>query len=45
MDGMLAPLPERIAALIEFAPSRHGHEGGFWVRPVTLAEMPFNRPQ
>ena len=45
VDGLLAPLPERIAALIEFAPSKRGPEGGFWVRPVTLAEMRFNRPQ
>jgi hypothetical protein len=45
VDGIVAPLPERIAALIEFAPSRRGSEGGFWVHPVTLEDMPFNRPQ
>jgi hypothetical protein len=45
MEGMLAPLPERIAALIEFAPSKRGPEDGFWVHPITLEDMPFNRPQ
>jgi hypothetical protein len=45
VEGILAPLPERIAALIEFAPSKRGTEDGFWLRPVTLADMPFNRPQ
>ncbi len=31
---MVAPLPDRCAALIEVAPSRRGPEEGFWVRLV-----------
>jgi transcriptional regulator with XRE-family HTH domain len=31
VDAMIAPLPDRSAALIEFVPSRRGAEGGFWV--------------
>jgi hypothetical protein len=42
VDCMVAPLPERIAALIEFAPSRRGPEGGFRVHLVGLEDMPFN---
>jgi DNA-binding XRE family transcriptional regulator len=45
VDAMVAPLPERIAALIEFAPSKRGVEGGFRVHLVGLEDMPFNRPQ
>ncbi len=32
VDAMIAPLPDRDAALIEFAISRRGEDGGFWVR-------------
>jgi transcriptional regulator with XRE-family HTH domain len=45
VDAMIAPLPERIAALIEFAPSKHGAEDGFRVHLVGMEDMPFNRPQ
>jgi transcriptional regulator with XRE-family HTH domain len=45
VDGMVAPLPDRVAALIEFAPSRRGPEGGFSVRLVGMEDMPFNRPE
>jgi transcriptional regulator with XRE-family HTH domain len=43
-DAMIAPLPERVAAIIEFIPSKRGPEGGFWVHPFALEDMPFNRP-
>jgi len=39
VDAMIAPLPDRLAALIEFAPSKRGAEGCFWVRLVRLKEM------
>jgi transcriptional regulator with XRE-family HTH domain len=42
LDAMVAPLPERIAALIEFAPSKKGPEGGFWVHLIGLEDMPFS---
>jgi|SRR5215469_5038173 len=45
LDAMVAPLPDRIAAIIEFAPSRRGPEGGFWVHPVGFEDMPFNQPR
>jgi transcriptional regulator with XRE-family HTH domain len=45
LDAMVAPLPERIAAIIEFARSRRGPEGGFKVHLVGLEDMPFNEPQ
>jgi transcriptional regulator with XRE-family HTH domain len=45
VNGMIAPLPERLAALIEFAPSKRGAQGGFWVHVVGLQDMPFNQPQ
>jgi hypothetical protein len=45
IDAMIAPLPGRIAALFEFAISRRGPEGGFWVHLVGLQDMPFNQPQ
>jgi transcriptional regulator with XRE-family HTH domain len=45
LDAMIAPLPERIAALIEFAPSKKGPEGGFWVHLIGPEGMPFNGPQ
>jgi hypothetical protein len=45
LDAMIAPLPERIAAIIEFTPSKRGPEGGFWVHPVALEDMPFNHPR
>jgi len=45
VDGMAAPLRERTAAIIEFAPSKRGAEGGFWVHPVAMEDMPFNRAQ
>jgi transcriptional regulator with XRE-family HTH domain len=38
-DVMAAPLPDRLAALIEFAPSKRGAESGFWVRLVRLKDM------
>ncbi len=44
LDGMIAPLPERIAALIEFSPSKRGRAEGFRVNLVRLQDMPFNRP-
>jgi transcriptional regulator with XRE-family HTH domain len=44
LDAMIAPLPEGIAALIEFAPSKRGPEGGFWVHLMGLEDMPFNQP-
>src|SRR5215469_540628 len=31
-DAMIAPLPDRLAALIEFAPSKRAAGSGFWVR-------------
>ena len=39
VDATIAPLPDRLAALIEFTPSRRGAEGGFWVRLVQLKDM------
>ncbi len=39
VDAMIAPLPDRLAALIEFAPSKRGAEGGFRVRLVRLKDM------
>jgi transcriptional regulator with XRE-family HTH domain len=39
VDAMIAPLPDRLAALIEFAPSKRGAEGGFWVRLVRLKDV------
>jgi len=39
VDAMIAPLPDRLAALIEFAPSKRGAESGFWVRPVQLKDV------
>jgi transcriptional regulator with XRE-family HTH domain len=39
IDAMIAPLPDRLAALIEFVPSKRGAESGFWVRPVRLKDM------
>ena len=45
VDAMIAPLPDRLAALIEFAPSRRGAEDGFRVNLVRLQDMPFNRPR
>jgi len=45
VDAMIAPLPDRLAALIEFAPSRRGTEDGFRVHPIHLQDMPFNRPR
>jgi transcriptional regulator with XRE-family HTH domain len=45
LDAMIAPLQERIAAIIEFAPSRRGPEGGFTVHLVGLEDMPFNQPR
>jgi hypothetical protein len=45
VDAMAAPLPERIAAIIEFAPSRRGSEEGFKVNLVGLEDMPFGQPQ
>ncbi len=39
MDVMIAPLPDRLAAITEFAPSRRGPQGGFWVRLVLLNDM------
>ncbi|HWT77346.1 MAG TPA: helix-turn-helix transcriptional regulator [Candidatus Methylomirabilis sp.] len=39
VEAMVAPLPDRLAALIEFASSKRGAEGGFWVRLVRLEEM------
>ncbi len=39
VDATIAPLPDRLAALIEFTPSRRGAEGGFWGRLVRLKEM------
>jgi transcriptional regulator with XRE-family HTH domain len=37
---MVAPLPDRCAALIEAAPSRRGAEEGFWVRLIEAEEIP-----
>jgi hypothetical protein len=45
LDAMIAPLPVRIAALIEFAPLKRGAEDGFRVHLVGMEDMPFNRPQ
>ncbi len=39
LDGVMAPLPERRAALIEAAPSSQGENGGFWVRFVKRGEV------
>ena len=39
VDAMIAPLPDRSAALIEFPPSKRGAEGGFWVHLVRLKDM------
>jgi transcriptional regulator with XRE-family HTH domain len=44
LDVVIAPLPERIAALIEFTPSKRGAEDGFRVHLVGTEEMPFSRP-
>jgi hypothetical protein len=35
----IAPLPDRLAALIEFTPSKRGTEDGFWLHPVRLNDM------
>jgi transcriptional regulator with XRE-family HTH domain len=40
VDAMIAPLPDRLAALIEFAPSKRGAGTGFWVRLIRLKDMP-----
>ena len=45
VDAMIAPLPDRLAALIEFTPSIRGAKDGFRVHPVHLQDMPFNRPR
>jgi transcriptional regulator with XRE-family HTH domain len=45
LDVMIAPLPERIAALIEFVPSKRGPEGGFWVHLVGFEDKRFNQRQ
>jgi transcriptional regulator with XRE-family HTH domain len=37
---MVAPLPDRCAALIEAAPSRRGPEEGFWVHLVEAEDIP-----
>lgn len=39
LDGVMAPLPERRAALVEAAPSSQGEQGGFWVRFVKRGEV------
>ncbi|MGA7325005.1 MAG: helix-turn-helix transcriptional regulator [Rhodomicrobium sp.] len=44
IDGMIAPLPDRLAALLEFAPSRRGAAEGFRVHLVQLQDPSFNRP-
>jgi len=41
---MIALLPERVAAIIEFIPSKRSPKGGFWVHPFALEDMPFNSP-
>jgi hypothetical protein len=45
LDAMIAPLPERIAGIVEFAPSKRGAEDGFRVHLVALEDMPLNRLQ
>jgi transcriptional regulator with XRE-family HTH domain len=44
IDGMIAPLPDRLAALIEFTPSKRGAAEGFRVHLVRLQDMPFHKP-
>ncbi len=39
VDAMIAPLPDRLAAILEFTPSKRGAEGGFWVRLVRLKDV------
>ncbi|MGA7329630.1 MAG: hypothetical protein WBX25_35405, partial [Rhodomicrobium sp.] len=39
LDGVIAPLPDTPAALIEAAPSKEGEKGGFWVRFVKHGDV------
>jgi hypothetical protein len=43
VDAMIAPLPDRSAALIEFAPSPRGASEGFRVQLTPLQDMSFSR--
>jgi transcriptional regulator with XRE-family HTH domain len=43
VDAMIAPLPDRSAALIEFAPSPRGAGEGFRVQLTRLQDMSFSR--
>jgi len=43
VDAMIAPLPDRSAALIEFAPSPRGAGEGFRVQLTPLQDMSFSR--
>jgi transcriptional regulator with XRE-family HTH domain len=43
VDAMVAPLPDRSAVLIEFAPSKRGADDGFRVKPIRLQEIPIKR--
>jgi transcriptional regulator with XRE-family HTH domain len=45
IDGIIAPLPDRAAALIEFTPSKRGPDDSFRVHLVGLQDMPFNQPK
>jgi transcriptional regulator with XRE-family HTH domain len=45
VDAMAAPLPDRIAAIIEFAPSRSGSAEGFKVNLIGFDDMTFSLPQ
>jgi transcriptional regulator with XRE-family HTH domain len=44
IDGMIAPLPDRLEALIEFTQSRRGAAEGFQVNLVRLQDLPFHKP-
>lgn len=41
-DAILAPLLDRDAAIIEFAPSKRGATEGFWVKLIGLQDVPFD---
>jgi transcriptional regulator with XRE-family HTH domain len=42
-DAIIAPLLDRDAAIIEFAPSKRGAAEGFWVELISLQDIPLDR--